>query len=258
MLLATAVLMAEPAYAAESSDGLPPSSSPFYSTASLYTGEVELGFAWATRKGVDITQWDATGRVAGPLGGWLKGEAEGFWLASTSGGNTVSGPGFVGHLYREEPTHVLGVVGGVTSIDGKTTSAIGVEGKAYFGQNTLTGQIAYLSVKDGKYNYTHFGGQFDHYFTPDFKGAVNVTYFDRQDSSSDFFVATLGVEKRITGTSWSLFGSGVYARTTGTSPADMWGVRVGARVLFDQPGTTLQQHDREVPFNGAWVATMAH
>ena len=114
--------------------------------------------------------------------------------------------------------------------------------------------MAYISAKDGKYEYYHFGGQFDHYFTPDFKGAVNLTYYDRK-GGSNFLTLSAGLEKRITGSHWSVFGTGAFA---GSSGPEMWAIRVGARAFFDPPGTTLQQHDRLVPFNGAWTTTMSH
>lgn len=252
--LAAGALMIGPAIAGESSDGLPPASSPLYSATSLYTGEVDLSFTVGVRKSDTILQGDAVGRIAGPLGGWLSGEGELLGLIYNSSGTTEAGVGGVGHLYKAAPNHALGLVAGAVSLDNKTTYAIGGEGKLYMGQNTLTGQVAYVRARD-KYDYTLFGGQLDHYFTPDIKGLVNATYFDRQGSNRYLWTLMLGAEKRVAGTNWTVYGTGGYM---GTRSSDTWAFRIGARKFFDAPGATLQQHDRLVPFNGSWLTTLAH
>ncbi len=257
--LAAAALLAGPAVAAET--GLPPSSSPLYASTSLYAGELELAYAYAwTDKDSTIQEFDATGRLAGPLVGWLKGEGEllGLYYNADypSGSHSASGVGFIGHFYKQEASHALGVGAGVVTVDGTTTLGTGVEGKVWLGDNALTGQLAYVSVGDNGGDYVLGSGQIDHYFTPDLKGVAAASYASSDKQS--LWLASLGVEKRLTATRWSLFASGSYMHVdTSGRGTDIWSVRGGLRAFFDQPGTTLAQHDWLVPFNGSWMTLAA-
>lgn len=251
LMLAGAVL-AGPAAAADVWDGLPPATSPVYASTSLYTGHIELGFAIAKNDDITIKQFDATGRLAGPLGTWLKGEVEALGIYYTADGYSASGGGVVGHLYKEEGNYALGVAAGVLSIDSATSYGIGLEGKAYLGPNVLTGQVAYVDGEDDS-DYFAVAGQFDHYFTPDLKGLAGLSFMDGTNDDRTIWLASLGVEKRITGTRLSLFASGSYMNVSDGSSADIWAARVGARVFFDQPTATLEQHDRQVPFAANWL-----
>lgn len=252
LLLAAATAIAGPAAAANSSNGVPPASDPLYASTSLYAGDIELGFTYAKQDDRTLQMFDATGRLAGPLVGWVKGEVEGLGLHWTSDDYSASGFGVIGHLYKQDANYALGLVAGVLSMDNtdETSYGFGIEGQAYLGQNVLSGQLAYASA-DEDYKFIAVSGQIGHYFNPDLKGTVSLTYVSPMEGEGTMFLASVGAEKRFT--CWSLFASGSYEHDSDGNDSDMWGARVGARVFFDQPGTTLQQHDWQVPFNANWL-----
>ena len=83
LLLAAGALLAGPAVAADLWDGLPPTESPLYASTSLYAGHVELGFTIGKEDDNTVKLFDATGRLAGPLGTWLRGEVEAIGIYTT-------------------------------------------------------------------------------------------------------------------------------------------------------------------------------
>ncbi len=250
--MAAVALMAGPAVAGNLPYNPPEASSPLYAPTALHAADIDFGAAYASGSGIHVTQLDATGRLAGPLAGWMKGEVELRGSAYFTGGNSIVGIGTVGHLYKEGANHAVGAFAGATHMDDVTLYIVGGEAKAYLGPNALTGQAGYLTASTGGHAYM-FDGQLDHYFTPDHKGSVLVSYYTSQGTS--LWLAGLGLEKRLTGTNWSLTASGSYLHANGSGA--IWSARVGARLFFDEPGMTLQQHDRVVPFSAAALATLA-
>ncbi len=255
-LLLTAAWLAAASASANAGNlsyGVPDASSPFYAPTSMHAADIELGFGAATNGDNTITQLDGTGRLAGPLADWIKGEVEVRGAAYFSDGDTLTSIGAVGHLYKDGPTHAIGAFAGISRFDEVDVYTLGGEVKGYFGQTALTGQAAYLGSSGSDTDVYALTAQVDHYFAPDHKGSAALAYYTGDGGS--VWIGSLGVEKRITGTMWSVSASGAYVAASDSS--GIWSGRIGARLHFDPPGTTLQQHDRMVPFSATTLLTLA-
>ncbi len=216
----------------------------------MHAAHIELGLGAATDGNTTVTQLDAVGRLAGPLSGWLKGEAELSGAAFFSGGNSTTSFSGVGHLYKDSPSHAIGVFAGATRLDGIDIFTFGGEAKGYFGQNALTGQVALLTSQ-GSDIYTG-NARLDHYLAPDDKVSAMLAYYTGSGSSA--WLAGLGYEKRFTGSDWGLSASGSYLSGTGAS--GIWAGRIALKKYFDAPGVSLQDHDRLVPFAASSITTI--
>ena len=250
LIFAVGSLVAGSAAAANLTYDPPPASSPLYAPASLHAAHIELGLGAATDGNTTVTQLDTVGRLAGPLSSWLKGEAELSGAAFFSDGNSITSIGAVGHLYKDSPSHAVGVFVGATRLDDVDIFMFGGEAKGHFGQSAVTGQVALLTSQ-GSDLYTG-SARLDHYFAPDHKGSAMLVYYTGSGSSA--WLAGLGFEKRFTGTDWGASASGSYLSATGTS--GIWSGRIALKKYFDAPGVTLQDHDRLVPFAASSITTI--
>lgn len=254
-MFVAAVLMAGPAAAGGLYYEPMQSGDPFYGTTSMYAAHVGLAFGLVTDGSTTARQLQGVGRVAGPVFHGLKGEGEMYGGFMSSDTSSVTTYGMFTHLYKDAPTHALGVFAGFASGDSTHVYLLGAEGKYYVGQTTFSGTVAALVPESGSGGWV-FDGGLDYYFTADHKAWVDLAYYvPQQSGSSSIFKGVLGVEHRYTGTPWSAFATGSYVSGSGTN---IWSGVVGVRAFIEhQPGVTLQQHDRAVPFDASSIANLA-
>jgi len=126
---------------------------------------------------------------------------------------------------------------------------LGVEGQAYFGNFTAEGTVGYVSLNSSYFDANlwnaRIGGRY--YFTPNTKLGLGVSYFsvDQSGISADAWGIDGSLEHRLSGTPLSGFVKAAYLDGDGTSQTS---ALVGLRVSLDAPGSTLQSHDRAVPW----------
>jgi hypothetical protein len=235
---------------------LPPSDSPVYSPAPMVVGHLEggLGALFFDIESLGDFLEDtgtfglasAFGRANVPLfGGTWNFEAEIGGFAVFEDGDTASTLEGIGHLWGRMPTASAGVFAGATAFAGTGIGTVGLEGEAYFGNVTLGAQ--------GSYNWSEdfdelwgLRGYADWYVNPDLRLGGDVQFWTVE--SVDIWQFAGDVEKRFTGTPISVGGTVSYITADGE---DAWTAMANARIFMDQQGMTLQQHDREVPFDFA-------
>ena len=175
------------------------------------------------------------------FGGPLNFEAEiGGWVAFEDGDTLTTFEG-IGHLWVRFPSAAAGVFGGATDYFETVIPTAGIEGQVYLGNLTLGGQGSY-NWDDGN-DVWGIRGDADLYLNPDLKLGGDVQYWNV--GGADIWQGGVDVEKRFTGTPLSAGGSLAYF--TGEDFA-AWTGMVHLRIFLDPPGSTLQWHDREVPF----------
>jgi hypothetical protein len=239
---------------------LPPSDSPVYSPTPMVVGHLEFGLGVLSIDDItgllDVSDTvgvaTAFGRANVPLfgGGWNF-EAEIGGVALFDSGDSDATLEAIGHLWTRLPSAAVGVFGGATSFFGTGVGTVGLEGEAYFGNVTLGAQ--------GSYNWSDWAdvwqarGYADWYLNPDFRLGGDIQYLN--GDGEDVWAFTGDVEKRLTGTPVSFGGTLSYITADGE---DIWTAMANARIFLDGQGMTLQQHDREVPFDFALgVATLS-
>jgi hypothetical protein len=181
---------------------------------------------------------NAFGRFNFSLPGPLNFEAEvGGWAFFDGGGsdNTLEG---IGHLWMEFPSAAAGIFGGTTSYFGTNIPTFGFEGETYIGNLTLETQGSYNW--DSGNDLWGIGGGADFYFNPDLRVGGDLTYWN-----VEIWQADLDVEKRFTGTPVSAGASLSYFEGEDFAA---WTGMLHLRLFLDPAGSTLQWHDREVPF----------
>ncbi len=253
---AVAVAFSLPAVAADIY-APPPISDPVYAPAPLgVVGHLDLGVGYG--------KWDAysdgnglfegAGRANIPFhNGWnlqveTGGNAEFF-----SNGVSGAGIGAAAHVWNRGQSGALGAFGGVNFGSpagyGVTLGFVGLEGELEVGQNVVFGAQATYGFGRNSYNYWNLRGWGSYYFTPDTKLRGDVVY-QSEDGGVNAWDLSAELEHRFTGSPLSVFGKAGY------TSADMAGYKmtgtrglVGARVFIDQPGTTLRDHDRQVPWD---------
>jgi hypothetical protein len=260
LLLTSAAIAAlsVPAMAADLG-GVPESGSPLYSGAPMVSGDISgaLGGIWASGDGSSESAgaYEASARFALPLVSGISFEGE-----LLDSGIFNAGPGdystntFLGlaHLYTQTPNYAFGVFGGAGSSTPANLWQVGVEGQAYFGNFTGEGSVAYSGINysslDANMWNARLGGRY--YFTPDTKLALGVDYFsvDGLGENADAWGVDGSLEHRVTGTPWSGFIKAAYVDSDGESQTS---ALVGVRVALDAPGSTLQSHDRAVPWQSS-------
>lgn len=254
-LFVAAIVAAGPAVAAGPYSGVPQAGDPMYSPTPMHAAHLELGFGLATNGDQTARQLGGVGRVAVPAFLGLRAEGEFFALVNSSDEAAATAYGFVSHLYKDAPTHALGAFAGVSVYQNTIAYIIGGEAKLYLGPLALTGVAGGMLPEGSGSGIYAFHGAADYYFTPDHKLSLKLNYFLPSDSSSENVWSVGGrIEKRFTGTEWGLFADTSYLTAGGDY---VWSGRIGFRTFFDAPGTTLQQHEREVPFDVTSVTNFA-
>jgi hypothetical protein len=185
------------------------------------------------------------GRAALPISGPLSFEAEVTGRSYFDSGESYTSFAAVGHVYTSNPTYAAGLFAGYTSFDSYSGYVLGAEANYYAGPATLFAQIAYWngqnyydSILQGR-----LGGHY--YFNPDTRATLDLNYYS--SDYNDVWMGEARIEHRFTGTNWSAFAAANYY--DGQYGSNAWEGKVGFRLLIDPPGTTLQGHDKAVPFN---------
>lgn len=256
LLLTTAAVAAlsAPALAADLG-GVPESGSPLYSSAPMVSGDISgaLGGVWFSGGGESESAgaYDASARFALPVVSGVSFEGELFDSGIFKDGESYNAFLGLGHLYAQTPNYALGVFGGAGSATPFGFWQLGVEGQAYFGNLTGEGSVSYTGIHEGDANLwtARLGGRY--YFNPDTKLALGVDYFSVDGNgtgSDDAWGVDGSLEHRFSGTPWSGFIKAAYLDADG---AHVTNALVGLRVSLDGAGSTLQSHDRAVPWQSS-------
>jgi hypothetical protein len=139
------------------------------------------------------------------------------------------------------PSAAAGVFGGWTDYFGTDIPTAGLEGQVYVGDLTLAAQGSYNW--DGANDVWGVRGDADFYINPDLKLGGDIQYWDV--GGADIWQSGIDVEKRFTGTPVSAGASLAYFEGEDFAA---WTGMVHLRIFMDPAGSTLQWHDREVPF----------
>jgi hypothetical protein len=185
---------------------------------------------------------NAFARANLPLfGGPLNFEAEiGGWIAFEDG-DTLSTLQGIGHLWVRFPAAAAGVFGGATDYFGTDIPTAGLEGQVYLGNLALGAQGSYNW--DSPNDVWGVRGDADLYFNPDLKLGGDVQFWNV--GGSEIWQGGVDVEKRFTGTPISAGASLAYFEGEDFAA---WTGMVHLRIFMDPAGSTLQWHDRAVPF----------
>lgn len=233
---------------------IPPAGNPVYAPVSLVTGDISLGLGWFDEDGYGAFELLGAGRINAPLQGgpWnLTGEIwGGAWFQDPTFGEVLG----AAHLYYKTDRFAHGVYAGWAGYGESGYSgheiAIGVEGAAFMGNTTLVGRFAYNFGDNnggGSYDYWSAEGILRYYVTPNTKLAGIVGWW----SDDGGWMLGGGVEHLFAGTNVTGFARANWFTEGGGY--DSWEVLGGARFFFHRPGTTLQQHDWDIPFAEATV-----
>lgn len=258
-LLASAMAAAAvPALGADLGD-VPPAGDPIYSPAPMgVVGHLELGVGLLE---VDDFYDDSIGIFQGfgraniPFsGGAWNLELETGATALFDNGYSEAGAGVYGHLWTNFSGVRVGGFGGA-AFGGPTIGTVGAEVEGDVGNLTLGAQGSY-SWTDEDFSAEAWGlrGWADFYFTPNTKLGADVAWanIDFDGVDVDFWQVSGIAEHRFANTPISAFGRVTYADLD--EGGDAWTGMIGARVFLDNAGSTLQDHDRAVPFDYRGIA----
>jgi hypothetical protein len=251
---AAAALFAGSAFAADLGMYAPPAPPP--PAVPVVAGDIAIGMGLfsETYSGEGEDTYNAgivtgVGRAAVPVSGSISFEGEVTARSVFDDGESYyNGFAAVGHLYTSNPTYAAGVFGGYASIIDYSGYVIGGEANYYAGPFTLFAQVAYWNGQDYYDGILQgrLGGHY--YFNPDTRATLDLNYYS--NNLADVWSAEGKLEHRFTGTNWSGFVSGGYV-TDNYPYGDWhaWTAKVGFSLLIDPPGSTLQSHDKAVPFD---------
>ncbi len=239
-------------------------------------------FSYSTSESNDLLK--GYGRINVPFNDRWNFEFEATAQHEWRSGVSASGVGTNGHIWASLPNAALGAFAGISTFDslglcrfcssdrGTLQSvSTGLEGEMYFGNLTLGGQasISWNSLgydgppsSSADFNTWQLRGYAAYYFTPDDMLGGEVKYTDPPPIIRNVTVPGqytwefIGrAEHRFAGTPFSVWAAGSYA-TDVDAPAlitsattHTWSALVGFRFLMDEPGSTLQSHDRAIPFH---------
>lgn len=251
LLAAAATLAVSPALAADVlvyPAAPPPSTSPVYAPTSMITADVTGALGWAGTNGnLDSDSFSglAAARINIPLGagGWNQEfEVGGLWMFN----GDASVAGIFSHTYYKNPAAALGFVAGYAALDPFSSGSfglgtVGAEGAIFMPNATVLGKVTYNFPESGS-EFWNLAVEGRYYFTPNTKLTGAASWFDINDT----WVLSTALEHRWTGTGFSNF---IQASYMPNSVSDNWALLVGVRGLFDNPGSTLQSHDWEIPFS---------
>lgn len=254
--LAAFALVAGPALAADLPAAYPasppPSGSPVYSPTSMVTGDISLALGWAGTNGhlnSDSFSGFAGGRANIPFSGaWNEElEANGGWMFN--GNNSAAG--IFSHTYYKNQAWAGGLLLGYSGINagsapfGSGSNGVftaGVEGVVFMPNTSVLGKVTYNWADAPMPDFWDVGIEGRYYFEPNTKVTGAIDYYSVNPNAWQF---TAALEHRWSGTPFSTFASATYVTQGG---GNQWGLLIGARWAFDQPGSTMQSHDFEIPF----------
>jgi hypothetical protein len=261
LLLASAVtLSAAPAFAADLGYA-PPAGDPVYTAAPLgLAGHLELALGVASADDLfedddSVGIFQGYGRANIPMmGGAWNVLLETGAVALFDDGYSTTTSGVYGHLWTNFSGLRVGAFGGA-AFGGPTVGTVGAEVEGDVGALTLGGQASYSWTSDD-FDADIWGlrGWADFYFTPNTKLGADIAYanIDAGMGDGDVWALSGMAEHRFAGTPISAFGRLSYVDLD--EAGDAWVGLLGARVFLDNPGSTLQDHDKAVPFDYRGIA----
>lgn len=234
---------------------VPPISDPVYTPNPMIVGQLELGVGVVDHSECSDCNhgggiFVGAGRANLPLSHLWNLEIEiggGAWFRN---GESFSAIGALGHLWRRLDNAAVGVFGGAYNDRFELVEGtVGLEGKAYLGNLTLGGSGSY-SWGDEYYYWMALAGA-DFYLTPELRLSGEASYYEGDVSgfSLEHWNSRVIGEYHFAGTpltGWTEASYTDYGDDFGHEWAGIAGVRL---LLNSTAGTTLQQHDRQVPWH---------
>ena len=232
--VAAGLMLAGTAQAADLYYGGPaPAGDPIYAPHSLVTGDVQLAAGFEED---DLRSYGG-GRVNFAL-------ASGWDLLVEAMGSTFAGGSFAGygHLYYDHPSFSFGVFGGAgASSSGFYT--LGVEAETAIGYGTkVGGRLGYIKP-DLASGITMGNLWLDYYFNAATRLKVQGAWYTT--SGSDGWGLSGQLAHQFNGS--PVVGTLELGVRDYASNSNVYGL-VGAQVMFDDPGTSLAQHDDNVRY----------
>lgn len=254
-LATTAVLVAMPAYAADIY-APPPITDPIYAPAPMtVVGHLDMGIGFSKWEYFSEGEglFEAAGRANIPFNnGWNLQVEAGGGGAFFNDGDSFASLGAAAHIWNRGAAGALGFFGGVNfgTGYGVTTGFVGVEGEFDLGESAAIGAQAAYGFGQHSYNYWTLRGWGSYYFSPNTKLRGEVAYASINDDAKAWDLSA-ELEHRFNASPISVFGKLGYTNVDywfGGSQSN-WRGLIGARIFMDQPGTTLRDHDRQVPWD---------
>lgn len=226
----------------------PPPGGPLYAPVSMVTGDVAAGIGHWSDSYDSAFEVLGAGRIDFPLHGgspWhITGEVFGAALFYDPTVTAVAG---ALHAYHKTEQYAHGVYVSGQGQGGGGSSATawgaGVEGAAFMGNTTLVGRLGHYWYGGDASGASWFAeGIARFYATPNTKLAGIAAW----QSDPSLVMLAGGIEHLFAGSNIS--GLGRVAWFTADGNYSAWELMIGAKVMFGRPGTTLQQHDWDIPF----------
>jgi hypothetical protein len=218
-------------------------SRPFYMPQPIVTGDLELGLGvFDPATGPNMGVFTGTGRANVPIQRSLNLEVQMSGFALHDDGLSMQWTDAYGHAWHRLPSSAWGVFGG-SQFGGVMTHTVGIEAKHYIGNVSLGGEAAYLWRSVGSSSGWEVAGAVNLYLHPNFRiggGAQYVSGF-----AADLTTLALEAELRIPTSPWSVWG---YAASFDAGGSTSYVALGGLKVFMDAPGSTLQSHEKDVPF----------
>ncbi len=245
---ATVAALCALAGAAQAADGL---RGPVYATQPIVTGDIEVGLgrlnsAGGTNAGV----FTGTGRANMPVGGAMNIELQSTANAVYLNGASQQWNDVYAHAWWRSSNSAWGIFGG-TEFIGQMLHAVGGEGKLYFGNVSLTGEVARLWTSSTPTSALwEAAGSVNVYLNPNLRIGGGVQVFSGA-TATDLWVWSIDAEARFAGAPWSIWG---YASSYNANNATSYVALAGFKWFLDAPNSTLQSHEKDVPF---WFKSLA-
>jgi hypothetical protein len=207
-------------------------------------GDISLGIgAIGSTSGSAYGLFDAAGRINFGLGSKLNVEIEGSTSAVFNGGSSLTYHSTLfGHFWHPTATGAWGVFAGADWVEASAFTSIGVEFKHFLAQASWGAFAAYTNAESTGLG--SFGAVANYYFNPNHRVGFAVAALT--DFNAAYWVVQADAEHRFN--RFALWGAASYTGFSGGS-GGLWTALIGGRLFFDPPGTTLQQHERLVPWN---------
>lgn len=167
--------------------------------------------------------------------------------------------GVIGHLWGQANGVAVGLYGGVDFPSLLTIYTVGGEAEAYLGAATLGANIDYnwIEICCGSVSFWTARTSADLYVMPNARIGAEVSYSsggaNGLDPNNSSWGVVVDAEYRIAETQVSAWVEGRYdyagVTCTGDCNGDILSAMIGARVFMDAAGTTLNEHDKAVPWN---------
>jgi hypothetical protein len=208
--------------------------------------------------GTSVWNLNTLGRGNIPLGmmGWnVEVQAGGKTYFAFQGLNSAGVPiqaDVYGHLWKRGQNAAFGLVVGIAPQSAVFTS-VGGELKVYTPRASFGGAAAatFLPASGTTYSGWTFNGALNFFLRPDIRLGLRGAVLDFTNAPSPLSTGAWEVgfdyEQRLPGAPISLW-LGVTRGEGLTGQYKAWRTEAGVRFFLDQPKSTLQSHDRDVPF----------